>query len=265
MIKINLLPHREIKRKRQQKEFFIMLGVVVGIGIAIWFAMHTLLDGQLEEQKKRNAYLDSEIASLDKQIDEIKKLKEQTAALLQRKKVVESLQENRAETVHLLDQLVRQLPDGVFLKNVTQKGDRVTISGFAQSNARVSTFMRNLESSAYLERPSLVEIKAVVGEKSTRMSEFNLIVAVTRAKEDTGAKKPAPKGAASLSFPLASAQFATASALNSTQIRDSNAAAGKPYRSTARGAIPGAGSDSSSLLLTFAGSAGFSDRGFGRR
>ena len=98
MIRINLLPHREIRRKQQQKEFFFMLGAVVGLGIAIWFAVHTYLAGQLEEQQGRNGYLDSEIAALDKQIDEIKKLKEQTAALLQRKKVVESLQANRAET-----------------------------------------------------------------------------------------------------------------------------------------------------------------------
>src|ERR1041385_6396540 len=99
MIRINLLPHREIKRKQQQKQFFIMLGFVVGLGVAIWFGVHTYLGGQLEEQNGRNTYLESEIAVLEKQIDEIKKLKEQTAALLQRKKVVESLQANRAETV----------------------------------------------------------------------------------------------------------------------------------------------------------------------
>jgi len=145
MIRINLLPHREIKRKQQQKEFFIMLGAVVGLGAGAWFAVHSYLGGQLEEQNGRNNYLESEIAVLEKQIDEIKKLKEQTEALLQRKKVVESLQANRAETVYLLDQLVRQLPDGVYLRTVQQKGNKVTIGGFAQSNARVSTFMRNLE------------------------------------------------------------------------------------------------------------------------
>ena len=100
MIRINLLPHREIKRKRQQKEFFIMLGAVLGLGAGAWFAVHSYLSGQLEEQNGRNSYLESEIAILEKQIDEIKKLKEQTEALLQRKKVVESLQANRAETVY---------------------------------------------------------------------------------------------------------------------------------------------------------------------
>ena len=183
MIRINLLPHREIKRKRQQKEFFIMLGAVLGLGTGAWFAVHSYLSGQLEEQNGRNSYLESEIAILEKQIDEIKKLKEQTEALLQRKKVVESLQANRAETVYLLDQLVRQLPDGVYLKAVQQKAAKVTVNGFAQSNARVSTFMRNLESSPYLEKPVLIEIKAF-SDKSARLSEFSLNVSLTRNKEE---------------------------------------------------------------------------------
>ena len=193
MIRINLLPHREIKRKQQQKEFIIMTAAVLGLGAAAWFAVHSYLGGQLEEQVGRNNYLESEIATLEKQIDEIKKLKEQTAALLQRKKVVESLQANRAETVYLLDQLVRQLPDGVYLKNVQQKGNKVTVGGFAQSNARVSTFMRNLESSPYLEKPVLIEIKAFA-DKSTRISEFSLSVLLTRSKEEQSpTKKPAAK------------------------------------------------------------------------
>ena len=195
MIRINLLPHREIRRKQQQKEFFIMLGAVVGLGATIWFAIHSYLGGQLEEQNGRNTYLETEIAALDKQIEDIKKVQEQIIALLQRKKVVESLQANRAETVYLLDQLVRQLPDGVYLKGVQQKASRVTVNGFAQSNARVSTFMRNLESSPYLEKPSLVEIHAIT-DKTSRLSEFSLSVLLTRSKEDPAAKKPAAGGAA---------------------------------------------------------------------
>ena len=162
MIRINLLPHRELRRKQQQKEFFIVLGVGCGSR-----RDHLVRDPQLPERPARRAktaairYLETEIAALDKQIEEIKKVQEQTTALLQRKKIVESLQANRAETVYLLDQLVRQLPDGVYLKSVQQKGNKVAVNGFAQSNARVSTFMRNLESSPYLEKPSLVEIHAV--------------------------------------------------------------------------------------------------------
>ena len=211
MIRINLLPHRELKRKQQQKEFFFMLGSVVGLGVAIWFAVHTYLGGQLEEQQGRNGYLELEIVALDKQIEEIKKLKEQTAALLQRKKVVESLQANRAETVHLLDQLVRQLPDGIYLKGIAQKGDRVTVNGFAQSNARVSTFMRNLESSAYLEKPSLIEIKAVTTDRNARLSEFTLAVSLTRAStEDAQGSKPAAKPAAANAGAVPTAQVVTA-------------------------------------------------------
>lgn len=193
MIRINLLPHREIKRKQQQKEFFALLGAVIGLGAAAWFAVHSYLGDQLEEQDGRNSYLESEIAGLEKQIDEIQKLKEQTSALLQRKKIVESLQANRAETVYLLDQLVRQLPDGVYLKSVNQKINTVTVSGYAQSNARVSTFMRNLESSPYLEKPVLIEIKALA-DKNARLSEFSLSVLLTRSKqEQSPAKKPTPK------------------------------------------------------------------------
>src|SRR5690606_16574333 len=105
----------------------------------------TFFANQIENQTERNRYLQNEIAVLDKQIDEIKKLKEQTAALLARKRVVESLQTNRTETVRLLDQLVRQLPDGVYLKSVKQKGQVVDVVGYASSNARVSTLMRNFE------------------------------------------------------------------------------------------------------------------------
>jgi type IV pilus assembly protein PilN len=195
MIRINLLPHREIRRKQQQRDFFILLGFVAGIGALVWFFTHSYLSNQLDEQNGRNAYLESEISALDKQIAEIKKLQEQTAALLQRKKIVESLQANRAETVYLLDQLVRQLPDGVYLKGVQQKGDKVAINGYAQSNARVSTFMRNLESSPYLQQPSLVEIHAVT-DKTLRLSEFSLSVILTRSKEESTGKKPASTGAA---------------------------------------------------------------------
>ncbi|MBI4191350.1 MAG: PilN domain-containing protein [Betaproteobacteria bacterium] len=210
MIRINLLPHREIRRKQQQKEFYVMLGAVAGLGVTIWFAMHTYLNGQLEEQQGRNGYLEGEIATLDKEIEEIQKLKEQTAALLQRKKIVESLQANRAETVYLLDQLVRQLPDGVYLKGIAQKGGRINVNGFAQSNARVSTFMRNLESSPYLENPSLIEIKAVT-ERNRRISEFSLAVSLTRTLEDTSGKKPAVKPVAKpAAKPVAASAIPTA-------------------------------------------------------
>ena len=195
MIRINLLPHREIRRKQQQQQFFILLFGVVIIGAAVWFVVHTYLDEQHELQMSRNKYLQDEIVKLDKQIAEIQKLKDQTAALLARKRVVETLQGNRSEVVHLLDQLVRQLPDGVYLKSIKQSGPRVTINGFTQSQARVSTLMRNLESSPQLEDPGLVEIKAVT-QGGLRINEFLLNINITRAKVEDDAKKAAPRPAA---------------------------------------------------------------------
>jgi len=198
MIRINLLPHREVRRKQQQQQFFILLAFVLVVGGAVWFVVRSYLDEQLETQQARNKYLQDEIVKLDKQIAEIQKLKEQTAALLARKRVVETLQGNRAETVHLLDQLVRQLPEGVYLKAVKQSGNRVTITGLTQSQARVSTLMRNLESSPHLENPNLVEIKAVQQPNRQRINEFIMNINITRAKieEDSGkaARRPPAKG-----------------------------------------------------------------------
>jgi type IV pilus assembly protein PilN len=159
--------------------------------------VHTYFGNRIQTQVGRNEYLLNEIAILDRQIEEIKKLKEQTEALLGRKQVVESLQSNRSETVRLLDQLVRQIPDGVYLKSVKQTGNRVNISGYASSNARVSTLMRNLEASPWLESPSLVEIKAAIVDKQ-QQNEFIVNVNLTREKVEStdagqGQKKP-PKG-----------------------------------------------------------------------
>jgi type IV pilus assembly protein PilN len=153
--------------------------------------VHGFFGQLIENQNDRNKYLDDQILELDKQIDEIRKLKEQTQAMLERKKVVESLQSNRTEAVRLMDQLVRQLPDGLYLKSVKQTGDLVNVVGYATSNARVSTLMRNFEASPWLESPQLVEIKAAkVG--GNNVSEFSLNVRVTRPKEETPdtAKKP---------------------------------------------------------------------------
>ena len=194
MIRVNLLPHREIRRKQQQQQFFIMLGVVVAIGAGIWFVVHAYLDDQFDNQKNRNKYLQTEIDKLDKQIAEIQKLKDQTAALLARKRVVETLQGTRSEVVFLLDQLVRQLPEGVYLKSIKQTGTKVMINGYTQSQARVSTLMRNLESSPHLEQPSLVEIKAAqLGTQ--RMNEFIMNINIRRAvvAQETPGSKPAAK------------------------------------------------------------------------
>jgi type IV pilus assembly protein PilN len=189
MIPINLLPHREARRKAQQRQFWALGLGTIGLGFAVVVLVHGFLAQRIETQNQRNKFLDIEIAKLDKEIDEIKKLKEQTASLLARKRVVESLQSNRTEAVRLLDQLVRQLPDGLFLKQVKQTGEVVNVQGFATSNARVSTLMRNFEASPWLEEPKLVEIKAVK-VNNTNLNEFSLNVKITRPKEKADVKKP---------------------------------------------------------------------------
>jgi type IV pilus assembly protein PilN len=183
VIRINLLPHREIRRRRQQQQFFTMLGVMAFVGAVVWFLVHTSLSARFEDQLARNKYLQGEIIKIDKEIEEIKKLKEMTASLLARKKVVETLQINRSEVVHLLDEMARQLPDGIYLKGIKQQGGKVTINGYTQSQARVSTLMRNLEASPHLESPNLIEIRATP-QASTRINEFTLTVNIERPKQD---------------------------------------------------------------------------------
>lgn len=190
MIPINLLPHREVRRRAQQRQFAFLAGMAAVVAIGMVMLVHGFLAQRIDNQQARNRFLDGEIAKLDKQIDEIKKLKEQTSALLARKRVVESLQSNRTEAVRLLDQLVRQLPDGLYLKQVKQTGDIVNVTGYATSNARVSTLMRNFEASPWLEDPKLIEIKAVK-VNNANLNEFNLNVKVTRPKEEVeDLKKP---------------------------------------------------------------------------
>ncbi|MCB1984866.1 MAG: PilN domain-containing protein [Burkholderiales bacterium] len=180
MIRINLLPHRELKRKERQQQFAIFAGIVCVLGLLAIWCVHTIIDGKIVRQSERNQFLNNHIAILDKQIAEIRDIRSQIQELLARKAVVETLQGNRSEVVHLLDQLVRLLPDGVYLKSVKQEGRRINLTGYAQSNAWVSTLMRNLESSSWLESPSLIEIKAV-SVNNTRQNEFNLNIQLKSA------------------------------------------------------------------------------------
>ena len=175
MIRINLLPHREQKRAARQRQFGLLAGGIAGTALIMVVLVHTFLAGRIENQQGRNSYLETEIAILDKQIAEIKRIKEQTQNLLARKQVVETLQNNRSAVVHLLDQLARQLPDGVYLKEVKQTGNDIFLQGYAQSNARVATLMRNLDASPWLEYPNLIETKSAT-IKNIRGSEFTLTV-----------------------------------------------------------------------------------------
>ena len=200
MIRINLLPHREEKRKRRQGQFLALAGFTVVIGLLVSAAVWFFLDQQVSAQQANVAFMKNEISKLDKQIEEIRKIREETASLLAKKQVVEGLQSNRSEPVQLLDQLLRQLPEGVYLKSVKQVGVKVGVAGYAQSNARVSTLMRNLGASPYLENPELIEIKAVPapGNQTARVNEFLMNISIKRARVDDGkgtGKKAAPGGA----------------------------------------------------------------------
>jgi type IV pilus assembly protein PilN len=197
MARINLLPHRADRRKRARQHYFLVGGGTAVVGALIVVAMHTFYAAKIENQTDRNRFLKSEIAKLDKEIAEINKLKDEIAALLARKQVIETLQTDRAQTVHLLDELVRQMPEGVYVKSVVQRGMKVTVLGYSQSNARVSTLMRNIESSPWLANPGLVEVKASTVDKR-RVSEFNLNFELkrTESKDDSkpAAKPEAKKG-----------------------------------------------------------------------
>lgn len=178
MIRINLLPHREEKRLAQKRQMGVIAAGVAVLGVVSVLLGYTIIAGIIEYQKGNNDFLKSEISKLDKEIAEIKALKEKTKSLLDRKKVVEDLQTDRSSSVHLLDQLVRQLPEGIYLKTIKQTGKVITLQGYAQSNARVSTLMRNLEESAWLESPNLVEVKAVT-VNNLRANEFTLTVVLS--------------------------------------------------------------------------------------
>ena len=195
MIRVNLLPHRAERRKAQRKHLAVLAGMVSALAISIVVLVHGVIAGYISIQTDRNEFLKKEISQLDKEIDEIKKLKEDITALLARNQVIERLQSDRAQSVYLLEQLVRQVPDGVYIKTVKQQGIKVNLTGYAQSNARVSTLMRNITSSPFLENPDLVEIKAVVvGNK--RVAEFNMNLSFKRQQVDDAAAAAAKGGAA---------------------------------------------------------------------
>lgn len=195
MIRINLLPHREQKRAALQRQLAFLAGAVSVMGLITVFLIHSILSAQVENQMARNSFLETEIKKLDDQISEIKKLKEQIQVMLARKKVVETLQSNRSAVVYLLDQLVRQLPDGVYYKTIKQSGNDINLQGYAQSNARVATLMRNLESSSWLQEPNLVETKAATTADKQRVSEFSLNVKLVRTQETAGKIKDAKEAA----------------------------------------------------------------------
>ncbi|RFC35062.1 MAG: type IV pilus assembly protein PilN [Candidatus Nitrotoga sp. SPKER] len=175
MIRINLLPHRAEKRKARQIQFYTFIAITVVLAAILVGFVHAVINTQIEYQERRNKYLTDQIVLLDKQISEIKHLKMEIAALMERKTVVEKLQSTRSDVVHLLDQMLNILPESVYLKSIKQTGNKVDLVGFTQSNARVSTLMRSIDSSQWLESPTLVQISATTANANgPRLNEFTL-------------------------------------------------------------------------------------------
>ena len=193
--RVNLLPHRAERRQRARKHFLTLSGMTVGLGVLIAFLIYQFYASQIEVQNDRNTFLANEIKKLDKDIADINELKNQIQALLARKQIIETLQAERAQTVHLLEQMVRQMPEGIYLRSMRQSGPRVHIVGYAQSNARVSTLMRNIEASPWLEQPVLVEVKASNVDQK-RGSEFNLYLNLKQRAASPDGEKDAAKSAA---------------------------------------------------------------------
>ncbi|MGE0484689.1 MAG: PilN domain-containing protein [Gammaproteobacteria bacterium] len=183
MPRVNLLPWREELRKQKKAEYLAILGVCAALAAAIWFAVHLYFGELIEYQNSRNAYLKQQIESLNKKIAEIKALEKEKENLIARMKAIETLQTSRPLIVHLFDELVSTLPEGVYLTEVAQQGGNITIKGVAQSNARVSNYMRNVEDSAWLQNPKLSIIQTA-NRDSRRVADFILSAQQTKPKSD---------------------------------------------------------------------------------
>ena len=204
MILINLLPHREAARKKQKEQFFTQLGLSALLGGIICGAVFTWYQGKIAEQQQRNSFLQSKTKELDAEIKDIASLQAQIASLRARQTAVEDLQADRNMPVHLLDELVAQLPDGIYLKSMKQENQSVLLEGVAQSQERVSELLRNLaNNSSWLGKPELIEIVAANATGSNReqrrVSNFKIRVALNRptgpnavGQGAAGATSPAP-------------------------------------------------------------------------
>ena len=175
MVRINLLPHRQIRRAERQRQFNLMLAATVVAAGLLAFMIQTVIGARISAQEGRNARLDTAIAQLDKEIVEIKDLKQQISNVLERTEIVEKLQNDRSQAVILLDEIARQLPEGLYLRSIKQQGNQIELEGVADTNARVATLVRNLFGSKWMESPRLIEIKAVT-VNNQRQNQFKLSV-----------------------------------------------------------------------------------------
>jgi len=199
VILINLLPHREERRKRRKAAYFAGLGLAAGVGLAVVGIWYLVLQQMTSSQQDRNTFLSAEIRKLEVQIKDIAQLRAEIEGLKARQKAVEDLQIDRNIPVHVLNELVRQAPEGVYFNNVKQDGQQLTVTGIAQTNERVSEFLRNTaNTSEWLTRPELIEIKALVAQTANkeqkRLFDFAVRLTVKRPQDN---KAPAEAAAAS--------------------------------------------------------------------
>lgn len=199
MIKINLLPHREEKRKLRKKEFAGLMALSAIVGALIVLLIGAYFASKLSDQEQRNSFIKAENAKLDIQIKEVASLKQEIEALKARQQAVEDLQSDRNQPVYLMDELAQQVPEGSYLKSFKQDGQRVTLNGYAQSNERVSELLRNLgNQSPWLERPDLIEIRSVSlgqGKDAKKIFDFSINVGIKRPRDKdqpANAKSAAP-------------------------------------------------------------------------
>lgn len=182
MTRINLLPWRQERRAQRQKEYLTVLGLCGLAAVAIAFGVIKYYDGLIANQNDRNNYLKTEISQLDRKIKEIEDLEKKRAHLLNRKQVIEQLQADRSQMVHLFDQLVRTIPEGIRLNSIKQSGTTLTLDGISQSNARVASYMRALEGSGWMTRPEVSIIEAKEGADKLMPYQFTLKVTLTKPK-----------------------------------------------------------------------------------
>ncbi|MEH6563825.1 MAG: PilN domain-containing protein [Halopseudomonas sp.] len=192
MARINLLPWREQLREERKKEFFTILALVVLFAGALVFLGDRHLNGKIEHQNARNAFLQKEITLLEKRIKEIEQLQARRTQLLDRMKIIQDLQGNRPIIVRVFDELTRTLPDGVYFTSLTMKGSSISVKGGAESNSRVSKLMRQMDASEWLVAPNLTAVRAVTSGALDQANEFELTVKQTepRAGAAEGEQQP---------------------------------------------------------------------------
>jgi type IV pilus assembly protein PilN len=190
IIRVNLLPHREIKREARQRQFNLMALLTASGALALVVLNYSFINNRIDAQLSRNARLEAGIVQLDQQIGDIKNLQEKIGVMLARKQVVENLQINRSQSVVVLDELSRQLPEGMYFKSIKQQGPLLSLEGVADTNARVASLVRNLTASKWLENPQLIEIKSVL-VNGIKQNEYLLTVQIRISNSEQELLRPA--------------------------------------------------------------------------